>query len=1548
MLKDAVNIDDLLNITPYGVFIIDLSGKIIFASKMAAKRLNKSTKEMIGTTLADYFPIDISEKRRLKGIEAINSGISQSIEDKVGDRWYFSKIIPLKDRSEKITSLAIFSDDITERKLAEEALRKSEERFSLAMEASKDGIWDWDLTTGDIYCSPSLTFMLGYDSTDVIKNVDGWQDLIHPQDRQKAYQVNIDCVNNITDSFEIEYRMKTIDGGWKWISGRGRAVYRDDTGRALRMTGTHQDITERKRTEEALQKSEEQFRNLYDNAPVAYFEYDLRGNITRVNLTHSKLLGYTAEEMIGQPCWKFIVDEVAREQILDKLRGARPPAVGLERIYRRKDGTTFPVLFEDRLLTNEDGHITGIRTAIQDITDRKRMEEALIESESLFRVMFKDHSAVMLLIDPDTGQIIKANEAAVQYYGYPPEKMCQMKIQQLNILSPAQVAEQRLCALNKQINIFEFQHMLADGQVRDVEVHSAPITILHQTLLFSIIRDITERKQAEKALRESAVRLRQAQQMAKLGHWDWEMPNGELSWSDEVYAIFGRDKYNFQPSTEFFESCLHPDDYQDFLNERETAIAENRPVDIEHRIKLPDGTIRYVQELAEILKDNDGNIVRVSGTVQDITERKRGENYRKMEREVLQILNEPGDLKESIQRALSALKTGTGVDAAGFRLQEGEDFPYFVQDGFSKDFLLTENTLLERGKDGGVCRDKVGNVRLECTCGLVISGRTDPSNPLFTQGGSCWTNDSVPLLDLPSDQDPRLHPRNNCIHRGYASVALIPVRIQGQIYSRETCVRHGFSSIAQVPVRTSDRIVGLIQLNDKRKDRFNLEMIEILESIAAHVGSSLIRKQAEEELKASEQRARLQRSVLADLALNHAFAKGEVSDVLRLITRNLTQTLAVSRASIWVLSEDNLKLSCLMLYESDKDVFSSGTELQASGMPRYFKAIMQENRIYAEDAQNDPHTNELTDAYLKPLGITSMLDGGIIIEGRVKGVVCTEHIGPVRKWFPDEEAFISTISALVAQLMTSTERKRAEEALRESEQRYRTILDEMSEGYHEVDLAGNFTFFNEAFLNLFGYSRDEMLGTNFSRYAAEESIVKRVYQTYNEIYQTGNPVRRTEWDIIRKGGQKRTLEYSAAVVRDSENAPKGFRGIVRDITERKQAEAEREKLHAQLNQAQKMESVGRLAGGVAHDFNNMLGVILGHTELALLRTDDKHKLCSDLNEIQNAAKRSADITKQLLAFARKQTISPRQLDLNDTVESMLNMLGRLIGEDIDLVWKPSAHLWPVKMDPSQIDQILANLCVNARDAISGVGKLTIETGKKTFDEAYCNEHPGFIPGDFVLLAVSDNGCGMDKDTLENIFEPFFTTKEEDKGTGLGLATIYGIVKQNNGFINVYSEPGQGSTFKVYLPRLVTDEDTDMTVPEKKAAAGGIETILLVEDEPMILDMTTTMLEMLGYTVLAAASPDEAIQLAKDHTGKAHLLMSDVVLPEMNGRDLAAQIVHLYPDIRLLFMSGYTANVIAHQGILDDGVSFIQKPFSMADMTAKVREVLDKASDETQP
>ncbi len=537
--------------------------------------------------------------------------------------------------------------------------------------------------------------------------------------------------------------------------------------------------------------------------------------------------------------------------------------------------------------------------------------------------------------------------------------------------------------------------------------------------------------------------------------------------------------------------------------------------------------------------------------------------------------------------------------------KRAKTFHNFAQDGFSKDFLLTENTLIERGGDGSVCRDKDGNVCLECTCGLVISGKTDPANPLFTQGGSCWTNDSFPLLDLPTDQDPRRHPRNNCIHKGYASVALIPVR-------------------------TKDRIVGLIQLNDKRKGRFTLETIEIMEGIAAHIGSALMRKRAE-----------------------------------------------------------------------------------------------------------DDH----------------------------------------------------------------------------------------------------------------------------------------------------------------------------------------------------------EKLQAQLTQAQKMESVGRLAGGVAHDFNNLLMGIMNYAELCRDRVEQDHPTREWLDEITREAQRSANLTRQLLAFARKQTVSPKVLDLNDAVAHMLKMLQRLIGEDIDLVWQPGAKLGSVKIDPSQVDQILANLCVNARDAIDSTGKVTIETENVSIDADYCAEHVEASPGSYVLLVVSDDGCGMDYETRANVFEPFFTTKPTGEGTGLGLATVYGIVKQNKGFVNVYSEPGKGTTFRIYLPRDTSVSNAATEAATKTITQGGTETILLVEDEKAIRITMRLFLEQFGYTVIAAESPAEALQLAAEQSHQIDLLLTDVVMPGMSGRELAEKLAVDFPTLKVLYMSGYTANVIAHRGILEDGVNFISKPIGRDALAQKVREVL---------
>jgi PAS domain S-box-containing protein len=386
--------------------------------------------------------------------------------------------------------------------------------------------------------------------------------------------------------------------------------------------------------------------------------------------------------------------------------------------------------------------------------------------------------------------------------------------------------------------------------------------------------------------------------------------------------------------------------------------------------------------------------------------------------------------------------------------------------------------------------------------------------------------------------------------------------------------------------------------------------------------------------------------------------------------------------------------------------------------------------------------------------------------------------------------------------------------------------------------------------------------------------------------------------------------------------------------------AEREKMEGQLIQAQKMEAVGRLAGGVAHDFNNMLNVILGYAEMALLKLEPASPIHAYLREISKAGLRSADLTRQLLAFARKQTIAPKVLDLNDTVAGMLNMLMRLIGEDIDLLWKPAATLWPVNLDPAQVDQILANLLVNARDAISGVGRITIETGTAEFDQAYSDRNDGFVPGWYALLAVSDNGCGMDKETLARIFEPFFTTKEVGKGTGLGLATVYGIVKQNSGFINVYSEPGTGTTFRIYLPRYESEQAVADETRIAVEAPTGTETVLLVEDEDSLLDLGTLLLEDLGYTVLAASCPNRALLLAEEFRGEIHVLLTDVIMPEMSGRDLRERLAASRPNLKSLYMSGYTAEVIAHHGVLHEGVHFLQKPFSVQDLAVKLREALD--------
>jgi nitrogen-specific signal transduction histidine kinase/ActR/RegA family two-component response regulator len=414
------------------------------------------------------------------------------------------------------------------------------------------------------------------------------------------------------------------------------------------------------------------------------------------------------------------------------------------------------------------------------------------------------------------------------------------------------------------------------------------------------------------------------------------------------------------------------------------------------------------------------------------------------------------------------------------------------------------------------------------------------------------------------------------------------------------------------------------------------------------------------------------------------------------------------------------------------------------------------------------------------------------------------------------------------------------------------------------------------------------------------------------------------------------------LLRDAQEAPLCFLTSIVDITPRKRAEAEREKLEEQLRLSQKMEAIGSLAGGIAHDFNNLLSVILYGTEFAMARMRDDDRAREELLEVRKAGERAVALTRQLLAFSRKQVLQPVVLDLNRIAAGVEKMLRRILGEDIDYVQVLAPELGMVLADPGQIEQVLMNLVVNARDAMPAGGKLTIETCNVELDEEYAARHVAVKPGPYVLLVVTDTGCGMDAATQARIFDPFFTTKEKGKGTGLGLSTVYGIVKQSGGNIWVYSEPGRGTTFKIYLPWKMS---STTTVTGSRLAAvttrpTGTETILVVEDEEAVRDITKRILCAAGYNVLAAASPNDALLTCNAHQGQVHLLLTDVVMPQMSGRVLAERLVLVRPGIKILYMSGYTDDAIVHHGTLDPGTNFIAKPFSAADLTTKVRAVLD--------
>lgn len=555
----------------------------------------------------------------------------------------------------------------------------------------------------------------------------------------------------------------------------------------------------------------------------------------------------------------------------------------------------------------------------------------------------------------------------------------------------------------------------------------------------------------------------------------------------------------------------------------------------------------------------------------------------------------------------------------------------------------------------------------------------------------------------------------------------------------------------------------------------------------------------------------------------------------------------------------------------------------------------------------------------------------IYVEGRLIGALSNDAAITQRPLDETKQELVAVYCSLLGNMLR---RRSAEEALWNTEHRHRQRYNQAPVMMHTLDREGRLVMVNDYWLSALGYTREEVLGRRLREFLTAESRHRMEDPAMTDLSRTEES-RGIELRIFRKNGHVMDVLLSESIERNAEGKRVRSLAVLTDITERKRMEEH-------FRQVQKIEAVGKLAGGVAHDFNNLLMVILGHADFLLERLDRNDKTRESAAEIKTTGERAAALTRQLLAFSRQQMLRPETLDINQVVTDVHKLLHRLIGEDISVLLSLETNIKPILADRSQIEQVLMNLAVNARDAMPQGGKLIIETAVVELDDSYASTHPVVVPGHFVRLCISDTGSGMTPEVKERIFEPFYTTKEQGKGTGLGLATVYGVVKQSGGFIWVYSEPGIGTTFKIYLPVVTSPSATTSGRPlTEKPSPGGNETVLLVEDESGVRDLIRQILVLQGYQVLEASDAETALRISQQHKEQIQLLITDVIMPGMGGREMAEQLAKQHPEVKVLFISGYTDEAVTPQGILEKGRAFLQKPFNRQSLLQKVREVLEQ-------
>ncbi len=1153
-----------------------------------------------------------------------------------------------------------------------------------------------------------------------------------------------------------------------------------------------------------------------------------------------------------------------------------------------------------------------------EITASQQTEDASQRSETSFQRLFKRHSSVMLLIEPESGRIVNANAAAALFYGHSEADLNKMTIQEINQFDSEKVALLLHQAASESCNTFIFTHKRKNGELRTVEVHSSPIEHTGQDLLFSIIHDITERKRAEEKLLKQQYFLQKAQELGSIGSWELDIEKNELLWTDGNYRIFGL-PLGSKLTYETFLSCVHPED-REYVDTQWKAAFNKKAYDIEHRL-LVDGAVKWVREKAEIEFNEEDECIRGIGFTQDITQHKQAEeklhsNLRRWDQaeatgrigtwefevagghiwgspNAFAIYGIPLDAKENpeqllpLDRVEACIVERERVHAALVNLLVKNE-PYRMEYAVITEEQGDELTISSRAER---IDDEEGNPILVIgTIRDVTEDRRKERAQRESDARFRLLADQISDVIWSTDLEQRITYITPSVESllGYSPDEMIgePVAVLFTSESTEIMVRVLGEEISRDggPDVSPDRN-RVLPFEQLRKDgsvvpveittSFLRDNRGVIQGLVGVIRDITDRQRAEEQLRNSQEMLKL---VINNIP-QAVFWKDRESRFLGCNTA-LTRYLGVTHPRDIIGKTDH----DLLVPEEEADAYQQDDrQVRDTGVA---KLQIEERLTTPDGVERRLSTNKV------PLRDS---------EGEIIGILAT---------FDDV-----------------TERFRA----KEERERLMLAIEQVGEAVIITDTEGAIQYVNPAFESITGYTRAEVIGQNprlLKSGEQDDAFYKEMWETLTrgEVWH-GRLINK------KKEGALFTEEATISPVRNPAGKTINYVAVKRDITQEIA-------LEAQLLQAQKMEAVGRLAGGVAHDFNNVLCAIIGNANLVLDDLSAADPLRESMEEITKAADRAADLTRQLLAFSRKQVIDPKVIDLSRVIESLHSMLIRLIGEDIILRTVPQKRLGRVRVDSGQIEQIVLNLAVNARDAMPEGGELIIETADVVLDEDYCSQHAKATPGAHVMLAVNDTGCGMSAEIREKIFEPFFTTKQLGQGTGLGLAMVFGIVDQNGGRIEVESESGKGTSFKVYFPR-VFDEIETPRIAYSPEHADGTETVLVVEDEEIVRKLAVRLLKRRGYKVLATNSGDDAILLAERHDGPIHLLLTDVVMPHMNGRDLAERLTKTRPGIKVLYTSGYTQDVIAHHGVLDEGVQFIAKPYSLATLATRVREVLDR-------